>query len=204
MAKRPFTKRTSAKPVPARRPRGAAPSGRVPTKEEILEFIQEAPEKVGKREISRAFHIKGDDRRALKALLSEMSSEGLLVGNRREIRKPGVLPPVTVLEIIRIDSDGELIAEPVVWNTDEGPRPTVLVETMPVVQTNPHHHRSHHKGERPDRPPGVGDRILARISALESDDPSGAGYTAETIKRLPRERRRLLGIFRAHSAGGGT
>ena len=45
--------------------------------------------------------------------------------------------------------------------------------------------------------------MLARIS--EIDDPS-AGYRFEAfpIKRLPREKRRLIGIFRAHRNGGGS
>ena len=101
-----MAKRIHAKRTPVKRPRRAATSGRLPTKDEVLEFIQSAPEKVGKREIARAFHVKGDDRRALKALLSEMAAEGMLIGNRREIRQPGTLPPVTVLEVVRIDSYG--------------------------------------------------------------------------------------------------
>jgi len=208
-------KRIHAKRTPVKRPRRAATSGRLPTKDEVLEFIQSAPEKVGKREIARAFHVKGDDRRALKALLSEMAAEGMLIGNRREIRQPGTLPPVTVLEVVRIDSDGELIAEPVIWNTDEGPRPNVLVGDSSVAASaladedassrhRVHHHRSSTGARQAERLPGVGDRILARISLLEEDDPSGARFEASVIKVLPRERRRLLGIFHSYAAGGGS
>jgi ribonuclease R len=180
----------------AKRAAPSATSGRLPTKDEILDFLQSAPDKVGKREIARAFKIKGDDRRALKALLSEMTAEGLLLGNRREIRKPGSLPPVGVIEIIGLDTDGELIAEPVVWNTDEGPRPKVLVPIQPK--------RGGGGGGEDQRPPGIGDRVLARLNPLEHYDPSDARFVAEVIKRLPREKRRLLGIFNAHGSGGGT
>jgi ribonuclease R len=159
--------------------------------------VQSAPEKVGKREIARAFKIKGTDRRELKLLLAEMAADGLLIGDRRNIRKPGTLPPVTVLEIVAIDGGGELVGEPVVWDDSEGPRPRVLITAVPALAA------SRQQRARPDRPPGVGDRLLARISELDPDDPTGLHFQAETIKRLPRDRRRLLGIFRAHGDGGG-
>ena len=36
--------------------------GRVPTRDELLAFIKDSATPVGKREIARAFHIKGDQR----------------------------------------------------------------------------------------------------------------------------------------------
>ena len=49
---------------------------------------------------------------------------------------------------------------------------------------------------------GIGDRVLARITALgpDADHP----YQARTIKRLPRRTRSQLGIFRALPGGGGV
>ncbi len=41
----------------------------LPSEEEILEFIRGSDRKVGKREIARAFNIRGDDRIALKKRL---------------------------------------------------------------------------------------------------------------------------------------
>ena len=58
----------------------------LPTKQQILEFIRESPTPVGKREIARAFHIRGDDRVALKALLKDLSNDGEL--DRGRGRKP--------------------------------------------------------------------------------------------------------------------
>ena len=51
---------------------------------------------------------------------------------------------------------------------------------------------------------GIGDRVLARVTALDEPDVEGARYEAEPIRVLPRDRRRLLGIFRARQSGGGT
>ena len=114
----------------ARKPRSAksgAPKPRgLPTKDEILEFIKGSPEKVGKREIARAFGIRGDTRPALKRLLSEMAEEGTLAGNRKAIRHKGSLPPVAVLEVTGRDEEGDLlvrgpvVSEVLCWVTAAG------------------------------------------------------------------------------------
>ena len=52
--------------------------GGLPTKEQILEFIGSSQDRVGKREIARAFGIKGGARIALKHLLNELAAEGRL------------------------------------------------------------------------------------------------------------------------------
>jgi ribonuclease R len=154
-----------------------------------LTFLKDAGRRAGKRDIARAFAVKGGDRVALKELLAEMAEEGLLAGNRKRWRPAGALPAVAVLEIVARDSEGELIAEPAVWE-EGGARPRVLV--------------------LPERSPGgapalgEGDRILAKLTELADADVFGYRYEAEPIKRLPRERRRQLGIFRARRKGGGV
>ena len=55
---------------------------RIPTKEEILEWISENPAKTGKRDIARAFGIKGSDRIDLKRLLKELEADGQLPKRR--------------------------------------------------------------------------------------------------------------------------
>ena len=173
------------KSKPARRDAG------LPSKQDILDYLRTAPPRAGKREIARAFAIKGGDRVALKALLAEMAGEGLLAGNRKGFKERGHLPPVAALEIVARDADGELIAEPVVWDAGEGPRPRVLVLAA----------RSGRGSAEPAL--GQGERILARLTRLEDADVLGYRYEAEPIKRLPREQRRLIGIFRAKADGGG-
>ena len=175
--------------APARRPRG---DDALPSREEILTFLRESDGKAGKREIARAFHIKGDARTALKRRLAEMSAEGLLSGTRKDLHEAGKLPPVTVLEITGRDEDGDLIARPAVWKDADGEPPKVLVLT----------HRA--RNEERDAAIGIGDRILARITRLDQPDVEGLPYEAEAIRILPRDRRRLLGIFRTRKGGGGT
>jgi ribonuclease R len=175
----------------ARKPKSAEHSG-LPSKQQILDFIKGADARpAGKREIARAFAVKGGDRVALKRLLAEMAEEGLLQGNRKGFRQPGSLPPVTVVEIVARDEDGDLIGEPASWD-GEGERPRVLV--LPA--------RGKARAGEPAL--GQGDRVLARLTRLEEADVAGCLYEAEPIKRLPKEKSRALGIFRAHAKGGGV
>ncbi|MDX2159403.1 MAG: ribonuclease R [Hyphomicrobiaceae bacterium] len=174
----------------SRRP--AAPVGRMPTREEIVRYLENAQGKVGKREIAKAFGIKGGDRIELKSLLADLAAEGAIVGNRKHLKRHGQVPSVAVLEIIDRDEEGELVAEPVTWEEDAGPRPRILVMSP----------RGRHRDA--DMAMGPGDRILARVTRLDVQDTDGYAHEAEPIKRLPREKRRLLGIFRAGARGGGS
>jgi ribonuclease R len=174
----------------ARKTKESRPAGALPSKQDILEYLRTAGTKAGKREIARAFSVKGGDRIALKGLLAEMAEEGLLAGNRKGFKERGHLPPVAVLQIVARDADGELIAEPVTWDRVEGERPRALVLAFRAARAG-------------EAPLGQGDRILARLTRLEEADVGGYRYEAEPIKRLPREERRPLGIFRTKAKGGG-
>ena len=180
----------------ARNPRSGPKSiGRsgLPSKQDILEFIRTSQgQNLGKREIVRAFSLKGSDRVALKELLAEMTEEGLLEGNRKGFKQPGTLPPVAVLEIVARDDEGELIAEAVSGEAGEHGRERVLV--LPWRGT----------ARKAEPALGEGDRVLARLTRLDGTDTAGYRYEAEPIKRLPKEKRRQLGIFRARAKGGGV
>ena len=91
----------------ARRPRNASER---PTKQQILAYIEEAPGRIGKREIARAFHLHGSDRIWLKEILRELESDGLLERKRgRRVSAAGRLPEVTLVRVDHIDEDGEVI-----------------------------------------------------------------------------------------------
>src|SRR5512139_199390 len=91
--------------------RGMPPAG-LPTRDEILRHIAGNPGSVGKREIARAFSIKGENRIALKQILAEMEQEGLLARKGKRLEQPGELAPVIVLDIMARDRDGGLLARP--------------------------------------------------------------------------------------------
>ena len=108
-----------------KKPAKVRPAG-LPTRQQVMDFIAEADTPAGKREIAKAFGLKGQEKIALKALLKDMADEGLIdIGPARAFHKMGGVPRVTVLKIVEID-DGEPIAVPESWNPDDGSAPPRL------------------------------------------------------------------------------
>ena len=54
----------------------------LPTRQQVLDFIASSPTPAGKREIGKAFGLKGQEKIQLKALLRDMADEGLIDGIR--------------------------------------------------------------------------------------------------------------------------
>ena len=153
------------------------------SRESVLRFIADNPGRASKRDIAKAFGIKGDGRVALKDLLADLQAEGLLAGSRKRFSTPGVLPAITVLEVRARDDDGGLIAEPVEWNVAEnGARPRLLVRQE--------------AGKGPAA--GLGERILARIEEQEDGE-----RIAHVVRVLEKRRGIALGVFRSEKGGGG-
>ncbi|MFQ5625579.1 MAG: hypothetical protein ACE5FM_02880, partial [Methyloligellaceae bacterium] len=76
----------------------------MPSKDDILKFIEDSPAFVGKREIARAFQVKGARKIDLKHLLREMADEGLIKGRRKRLSAAHELPSVTIIEITGRDA----------------------------------------------------------------------------------------------------
>ena len=51
----------------------------IPSKQEILDFIKSSPGRVGKRELARAFGLRGSDKIDLKAIIKELEKDGLVI-----------------------------------------------------------------------------------------------------------------------------
>jgi ribonuclease R len=166
-------------------------SSALPSREEILAFVgrEQRPAKIGKREIARAFGIKGADRVALKNMLKKLEAEGAIERRRKQLHKAGQLPAVVLAEIAGRDSDGELIATPIEWDAEQGPTPKILI---------------HHGRRRPGMSvPGVGDRALIRTELRRDAGPREPAYDGRIIKLLDRAKSQMLGIYRTDSHGGG-
>jgi len=163
--------------------RGKAETAGLPTEAQIIDFIGTQEGRIAKRDISRAFGIKSNERTALKQLLKKLEAEGKLARKAGKFADATRLPPVSVLEIDEIDEDGELIAIPVEWDEAlAGKRPRVLVEMRQA------------KGARQElQPPGRGDRVLARIEPVGKH---GAHCRATIIRRLTERANRVLGVYR--------
>ncbi len=81
--------------------------GGIPSEEQIREFLKDAQGKAGKREIARAFGVKGGAKIALKRRLAEMNESGRLSGSKKNFKEKGKLPNVTMLDVTGRDGDGE-------------------------------------------------------------------------------------------------
>ena len=66
--------------------------GAVPPRETLLEFIADNPDRASKREIAKAFGLKGEARVELKDLLRTLEDEGLLTKSRKSLARPGKSP----------------------------------------------------------------------------------------------------------------
>ncbi|MGI3170122.1 ribonuclease R [Pseudooceanicola sp. C21-150M6] len=152
----------------------------IPTKDEILQWISDNPGLSAKRDIAKAFGIKGAARIDLKRLLRELEDEGHLEKRKKTYRDPDRLPPVSVLQVNGPDRDGDLTAKPLEWQ-GEGDEPVVRL----VLRNS-------------DPALGAGDRILARVSLLGH----GPDYEGRLIRRIGHNPKRILGVFRAGSEGG--
>ncbi|SHG92271.1 ribonuclease R [Cognatishimia maritima] len=154
---------------------------KMPTKDEILEWISENPTLTSKRDIAKAFGIKGAARIDLKRILRELEAEGHLAKRQRSYRDPEHLPPVSVLQIIGPDADGDVLARPMEWQ-GEGEEPFILMV------------------ERASDPAlGQGDRVLARLTAVDGESHA---YEGRMIRRIGTNPKRVLGVYRKGTEGG--
>ena len=156
----------------------------LPTREQILEFIQSSDKPAGKREIARAFGLKGQEKIALKRLLRDMADEGLIDGEKRAFHRMGGVPKVTVLRVVEIE-DSEPIAIPANWEPDNGaPPPRLrLVERKQGA--------GRHSALKP------GDRVLART------EETGTGWIAHPMKKLAAQSEALMGVVEIDGSGKG-
>ncbi len=163
----------------------------LPSREDLVAFIENSGGKAGKREIARAFQLKGGDRVELKRMLHGLEDAGVVERRGKTLGRAGRLPDVTLADVSGRDADGDLIALPADWDEDEhGPSPRILVVTSS-------------RGRKPGIAPGVGDRVLIRVEPLDDVEADGPTHQGRVIKVLSKPSARVLGIFRGLPDGSG-
>ncbi len=153
----------------------------MPTKAQILDWITANPTLTAKRDIAKAFGIKGAARIDLKRLLKELEAEGHLHKRKKTYRDPDRLPPVSVLRILAPDENGDLFAAPLEWH-GTGDTPKILMVTRPS-----------------DPALGAGDRVLGKLQIVKGEDHA---YEARVIRKIGTTSRKVVGIFRKGAEGG--
>lgn len=157
-----------------------------PSNEQILEFIADSPGRVAKRDIARAFNLDAEQKLQLKKVLKKLKDTGQLQSNRKRLANPAALPPVTVVQVTSSDIDGELLARPVVWESDQQP---------PIIYMAP--------VRRGQGALGIGDRALARMERIEDSEDGRPAYEGHTIRRLEHAPDSVLGVYQVDNAGKG-
>lgn len=154
----------------------------IPTKDQIHKFLADLGSSLTKRELIDAFHIKGDDRVPFKRILREMEDEGLVIKEGgKSFRVPDALPAVTVIEVIEIDIDGDVIAKPAEWNDElqgQAPRIEIVNDGKAAFTMK------------------VGDRALAQVRKFTKDL-----YEAKILKRMNTLKMTSVGLLKQIRGG---
>ena len=152
----------------------------LPDRDALLAFIRESKNEVTLRDVQRAFGFRSADRRRIQDVLNQLAGEGAIERIRGQIyRARRRLPEVAVIEITRIDADGDAfgrIAER--GGAEEG------LELS--VATGRH-------------APSRGDRVLARLMQRDGGPPR-----ALILRPLERTAEFVVGVFEGEHRGGGT
>ena len=153
----------------------------LPSKDQIRQWIAENPGLTSKRDIAKAFGLKGDQRAELRRLLAELEEDGSLSKSARRFRAKGDLPPVALLRVLKPDAAGDLFAEPMEEGVDKDAGRILII------------------AKKGDPALAEGDRILGRLAKVDLDDYV---WEARLIRVIGSNPLKVLGIFRKGSEGG--
>ena len=107
-------------------------------------------------------------------MIRDLEDDGLLVrGQKRRFRGGDRLPSVAVVEVVAIDEDGDLVAEPASKGGYDK-------DALPRIRLD---------GANFGRAPAIGDHVLARLTFI-----AGLHYEGKTIKVLPKRPKRVIGV----------
>ena len=172
-------KKKSAPP----RAKATAKQPALPSKTDIIAFLTGIEGESARRDLARHFGVKGAARAELRALLKEMEADGLIdLKPGKRIAVAGHLPPVMPIDILSVDDDGDLECEPAGWREDHDP-PMIRIAASHAAKQKP--------------PPGVGDRMLARLT-----DAGDNSYDAKIIKAIGKGAHRFLAVYNAKRGYG--
>ncbi|MGA2044452.1 MAG: ribonuclease R, partial [Roseiarcus sp.] len=146
------------------------------------------PARVTKREIARAFGVRGDQKGALKLLIKDLEADGAIARGRKTLRPQGRLPAMVVVDVTERDRDGELIARPSEW-AEDGEAPRIVIERSRKAEGA--------------LAPGLGARALVRVTFDPEAGPNEPAYAGRVVKILDKAKPRMLGVYRALEGGAG-
>ena len=155
---------------------------RLPSQDALLAWLRDNPGQTAKRDIARAFGLKGAAKVELKRLLAEMSARAPSRSAAAASARRANSPPVLVLTRDRHRRATATSGPSPSSGRPRAPAPRILVRTR-----------------RDDPALGAGDRLLGRmLDARRTDAP----LAARVIRRIGMGPKRVLGIYHEGEAGG--
>ncbi len=151
----------------------------LPSKEQILQILADDKTIKGKRDLARAFNIRGKLKAPFRQLLREMKQEGLLSSALIKGQKNNYLPSISVIKIAPESESDNLYAYPLKWNEALGEKPKIHIKPS----------RKSHIA------PSQNDLVLAKISKENST------YYASILKILNKPQAKQLAIVRFDENG---
>lgn len=145
---------------------------KLPTAQELIDFLNDKSQKVSKRDIARNFGLKGEGKAYLKRMLKQIVEDGALRKQGRQFVARGVLPEILPVEVTGQDSDGRFIARPTHWEEDVQ-APQILISksnVKPKIR--------------------IGDIVQAKVRPL-----SRKLYDGIALKRLQSADNQMVGIL---------
>lgn len=147
----------------------------LPSADDILDFLSGSATPLTKRELVRAFNIKGDERVPFKHMLRELEQDGRIVKQSGQAYSmPDSLPSVAIVEVTEVDIDGDVFAKPVDW-------PSEKQNDIPRIEIVP--------GAKGHPALIEGDRALASLKKF-----TDILYEGKVIRKLDDKRGRILGL----------
>ena len=152
----------------------------LPDRDALLALIRDSKNEVTLRDVQRAFGFRSAARRRVQDVLNQLAGEGAIERVRGQIyRARRRLPEVAVIEITRIDADGDVFGK----IAERGAADAGL--ELHVVAGR--------------HAPARGDRVLARLQQHGGGEPR-----ALILRPLERTAEFVVGVFEGEHRGGGT
>ncbi|MDG1888293.1 MAG: ribonuclease R [Alphaproteobacteria bacterium] len=146
----------------------------LPNVEQLKNYINNASREITRRDIARAFNIRGNDKVWLKKTLRELIDSGdITLNHRRKFNETNNVPSVSVVEITKIFDDGGATAQLVRPNNETTKNKIVISYT----NKSPSYR--------------LGDHVLVKLRKTHE-----GYYKATVMRRLEKQQSKVIGIVK--------
>ena len=147
-------------------------TSQTPSPKELIAFLNEQTKQVSKREIARAFGLKGEAKSYLKHVLKEIETQGFIRKQGRHFAKKSLLVDRLNVEITGQDSKGGYVGRPVHWEETET-EPQILIEKTNIKTSLRN-----------------GDIVLCKVRVINR-----YLYEAQFLKRVQEANTKMVGVL---------